>query len=223
MKLRTAALSCVALTFLGGTLPAAAADGKWTLGLSGGTYGVGPELAYRLGSHAGLRASAGYFSVDQGEELDDIDYDGEIDLNSIGAALDLYPFGGGFRVSLGARINNNEINLEGRPSTNVEIGNVTYTPAQVGSLTGKVTTDSFAPTLAIGYGGKLAEGFTMGFELGVMFQGSPKIEDLRATNGTLASNPLFLANLAEEERRMEEDAEDFKYWPVLQLQFLYRF
>ena len=55
-----------------------------------------------------------------------------------------------------------------------------------------------------------------------MMQGSPEIEDLRTT-GSLASNSAFLAQLAIEEQRMEDDAEDFKLWPIIQLHFLYRF
>jgi hypothetical protein len=51
---------------------------------------------------------------------------------------------------------------------------------------GTVTTDDFAPQLTIGYGGTLAKGFTLGAEIGVLWQGQPQIDDLRAT-GLLAS------------------------------------
>lgn len=223
MRERTTTIACIAAMTLGAALPATAAEGQWTLGLSGGTLGAGPEVAYRFGTHLGVRANAGFFSISRSEELDDVDYDGDIDLNSFGAMLDWYPMGGGFRVSLGARANNTEIDIKGTPTTNVEIGSTTYTPAQIGTLTGTITTDDFAPALTLGYGGTLAEGFTFGFELGVLFQGSPEIENLRSTNGLLSTNPVVLANLRQEELRIEEDAEDYEYWPVLQLHFLYRF
>jgi hypothetical protein len=136
--------------------------------------------------------------------------------------LDLYPFGGGFRLSAGLRNNKNRIDLAGTPTTNVEIGEITYTPAQVGTLSGTVHTKKSAPTFSLGYGGKLAKGFTFGFELGVMMQGSPKIENLTAT-GTLASNQAFQQQLALEEQRAEDDADDFKLWPVIQIGLAYRF
>jgi hypothetical protein len=202
--------------------PALAADGQWSLGLSGGTLGAGPEIAYRYGEHVGVRANAGFFSYDRSEELDDIDFNGDLRLNSFGLMADWFPFGGGFRLSAGARANNNEIRLDAQPTTGVQIGNVTYSPAQVGRLTGTITTDSFAPTLTLGYGGKIADGFTLGFELGLMLQGSPAVEDLTAT-GLLANDPTFRANLEQERRQIEADADDFKLWPVLQLHLIYRF
>ncbi len=206
------------------TLPAAAEEGRVTVGVSGGTYGIGPELAYRFNEHVGLRASGGFFTFNDSEEIDDIDYDSKLKLKSVGAALDWFPAGGGFRVSVGGRANNNKIQLKGAPTTNVEIGDITYTPAQAGTLTGTVKgAHSFAPTLTLGYGGKLAPGFTVGFELGVMAQGSPKIRNLQSTGGTLSSNAAFLAELEQERQKAEDDVDDFKLWPVLQLGFLYRF
>jgi hypothetical protein len=204
-------------------LPAAAADGRLTVGVSAGTYGIGPELAYRANTHVGMRLSGGFFSRSQSLDADDIDYDARLKLNSIGVALDLYPFRGGFRVSAGGRINNNRIGLLGNPKSSVEIGDVMYTPAQVGTLAGTVQGKRFAPTLTIGYGGKLAPGFVMGFELGVMTQGAPQIDQLRSTGGTLSTNQAFLSELEKERRSAEDDIDSFRLWPVIQLHLLYRF
>jgi hypothetical protein len=216
----TALLATTALC----ALPAAAEEGRVTVGISGGTYGIGPELAYRFNEHVGLRASGGFLTHNDSEDIDDIDYDSKLKLKSVGAALDWFPAGGGFRVSVGGRANNNKIHLRGTPNTNVEIGDITYTPAQAGTLTGTVEgAHSFAPTLTLGYGGKLAPGFTLGFELGVMAQGSPKIRNLQSTGGTLSSNAAFLAELEQERQQAEDDVDNFKLWPVLQLGFLYRF
>jgi hypothetical protein len=212
------------LALLSCALPAAAEDGHWTLGVSGGTLGIGPELAYRFNEHVGLRANMGQYSYDlEEEELDDIEYDGEIDLDSMGLMLDWYPGGGGFRVSIGGRINNNEILLEGRPIGFVEIGDEVYPGAALGTINGVVVGDDFAPALTIGYGGKLAPGFTVGFELGVIMQGSPQIENLRVSNPTFNNDPDFRAELRREEAIMEEDISDFEFWPVIQLHLLYRF
>jgi hypothetical protein len=170
----------------------------------------------------GIRLSGGFFDLDDEDELDDVVYEADLKLSSIGATLDWYPAGGGFRVSAGARINNNRIALLGAPTSTVEIGDVEYSPTEVGALSGTIKTRNIAPVLSLGYGGKLAPGFTLGFELGVVMQGSPKLENLSAS-GTLGSNSAFLAQLAEEERRIEEDARDFKLWPIIQLQLMYRF
>ena len=202
--------------------PAMAQDSRWTVGVTGGTIGVGPHVAFRPSPHFGVRANAGFLSVSRDEEVDDINYDGELDLNSYGAMLDWFPLGGGLRISLGGRVNNTEIDLVGRPTTNVTVGNTTYTPQQIGTLRGTVTTDDFAPMLTIGYGGTLAEGFTIGAELGVLFQGEPEIGDLRGT-GLLASTTQFQADIEREEREIEDDLSDYDLWPILQIEFLYRF
>jgi len=55
-----------------------------------------------------------------------------------------------------------------------------------------------------------------------MLQGSPKIDNLQAT-GSLASNQAFLTQLAIEEQQAEDDADDFKMWPILQISLSYRF
>jgi hypothetical protein len=201
---------------------AIAQQSRWSMGLSGGTLGIGPQVAFRPNAHFGVRANAGFLSVSRDQEVDDIDYDGELDLNSYGAMLDWFPTGGGLRISLGGRVNNTEIELVGRPTTSVTVGNTTYTPQQIGTLSGTVTTDDFAPLLTIGYGGTLAEGFTIGAEIGVLWQGEPEIGDLRST-GLLASTPQLQADIEREEREIEDDLSDYDMWPILQVEFLYRF
>ena len=201
---------------------ALAQQGGWSLGLTGGTLGVGPEVAYRLNQHFGARANAGFLSVSRDEEVDDIEYDGDLDLNSFGAMLDWYPIGGGLRISVGARANNNEIGLVGAPTTNVTIGGTTYSPQQAGTLRGTVNVDDFTPALTIGYGGTLAKGFTLGAELGVLWQGEPTINNLRAT-GLLAGTNQFQADIEREEQRIEDELDDYDLWPILQVEFLYRF
>lgn len=222
-SLRVFVVTCsMGVALAGMAAPAAAAEGSVAVGVSAGTLGVGPELSFRFNEHVGVRLGGSFFDYEDDDELDDVEYEADLKLNSIGATLDWYPAGGGFRVSAGARINNNKIGLLGTPTGTVEIGDVEYTPAEVGSLSGTIKTKSIAPVFSIGYGGKLAPGFTLGFELGVYMQGSPRLESLTAS-GTLGSNSAFLTQLAEEERRIEEDADDYKLWPIIQLQLMYRF
>jgi hypothetical protein len=218
VSIRAAVVALLAL----GAVPAMAAEGgQWHVGVGGGTLGISPEVGYRFGSHAGVRVNGGFFDVDRDEEIDDIDYDASLKLNSMGVMADWYPFGGSFRLSAGARSNSNKLDLLATPTTSQEIGDETYTPEQIGTLTGGVRFKDFAPALTLGWGGKFGKGFTVGFEAGVLFQGSPKLS-LAANGGLLANDPTFLAELEKERREAEEDA-DFKLWPVLQLNFAWRF
>jgi len=212
------ALACGAAT----AYAADRSEGTWTLGVTGGTLGIGPEIAYRPGKYFGMRANAGFFSYNRDETVDQISYNGRLKLNSVGVAADWYPLGGGFRISAGARNNSNKIDLNGTPSSSVTVGNNVYTPAQIGTLSGTVKGDYFAPMLSLGYGGTFAKGFTLGAELGVMFQGSPKVSDYHAT-GLLASDPNFQADVQRERARVEDKVHSYQYWPIAQVQLLYRF
>jgi hypothetical protein len=203
-------------------LPAAAQESQWGFGITGGTLGVGPQLVYRANPYFGLRANAAFLSVSRDEEVDDIEYDGDLDLRSFGAMLDWYPVGGGLRVSFGGRINDTEVDLVASPASSVTVGGSTYTPEQVGSLRGVVSVDDFAPALTIGYGGSLGRGFTFGAEIGVLWQGAAKIDNLRA-DGPLAAFPQLQADIEREEQRIEDELDEYELWPIAQLEFQYRF
>jgi hypothetical protein len=222
---RAAAIAGVMLAGLGYAAGAAAAeeqqDSQFRIGVSAGTLGISPEIGWRS-KHVGVRANGGFFEYDRNENIDDIDYDGTLKLNSFGGLVDIYPFGGSFRLSVGARSNSNKVDLLATPTAPVEIGDVTYSPAQIGNLSGHVEFKKFSPTASIGWGGKLRDGFTIGFELGVISQGSPKI-DLVSSGGTLSNNATFLAELEQERLQAEDDASDFKFWPIVQLHLMYRF
>ena len=220
---KAAACALLAAAMFQSAGASAAEGGNWSAGVSGGTLGISPEVGYRFNRAFGLRANGGFFNYDRSEEIDDIEYDGTLKLNSVGVLADVYPFGGSFRISAGARSNDNRINLlvdEG--SINVGEDDETYTQAEFGTLRGRVDFKKMAPTLTLGWGGKLKSGFTVGFEAGVILQGSPRVA-LTSQGGSLSSDPTFLAELEEERAQAQDDADDFKLWPILQLHFKYRF
>jgi hypothetical protein len=214
-----ALMAAVAMFGAGG---AAAADGgNWSIGVSGGTLGISPEIGYRFNSHVGLRANGGFFDYERSDEVEGNEFDGTLKLNSFGAMADFYPFGGSFRISAGVRSNSNKIELVGDDDS-YEIGDFTFTSAEVGTLRGEADFKNMAPTASLGWGGTLARGFSFGFEIGLMMQGAPRLS-LTSTGGTQSSNGAFQAELAQERAEMEEDIEDYKFWPVIQLHFKYRF
>jgi hypothetical protein len=204
--------------------PAMAQDDAsgFTVGVTGGTLGVGPEVGFRASPMFGVRASASFLDVSRDFDIDDINYNGKVKLESYGAMLDLYPFKGGFRFSGGFRIDKNRVNLTATPTTSVTVGDVTYTPAQIGTLSGQVDADEFVPVLTVGYAGGLTRGLKFGIDAGVMFQGKPEAQNLVAT-GTLATNAAFLAELEKERQKVNRDMEDYKFYPVVQVSIFYAF
>lgn len=219
MKVKTLAAATALLV----AMPAYAQSpgGGLHVGVTGGTLGIGPEVGYRARSF-GIRGSATFLGLSREIEADDVEYDGDLRLRSFGGTVDLYPFGGGFRVSAGARINRNRIDLEATPTTAVQIGDQTFTPAEVGVLTGRVDANRFAPLVTLGWGGGLTPGLKFGIDAGAMFQGSPRVSELRAT-GSFANDPIFQAALERERREIEGDIDRFKVYPVLQLSIAYLF
>ncbi|MGI9485362.1 MAG: hypothetical protein ACR2RF_05665 [Geminicoccaceae bacterium] len=187
------------------------------------TLGLGLEAGARLNESFGLRFGGNWFSLDADREIDDVDYDAEATLASLGALVDYHPFKGGFRLSGGLRFNFNEADLTGRPNEDVEIGDVVFDADDVGTLDGDVSFDVLAPYLGVGYGAALLDGsLSIGFDLGVMYQGKADV-NLDAEDGLLEGDPVLEAELAAEEEDVENDLEDFQFYPVIGLAVVYRF
>jgi hypothetical protein len=209
--------------------PALAADedsgSGLSVGVTGGTLGLGLEAGYRFSDRLGVRASAVSYTHDEAVDSDGFDIDGKARLKSMGAALDFYPFGGSFRLSAGLRSNKNRFSGVASPSgSTVEVGGDIYTDAQVGDLTGSARFKKTAPTLSVGWGGKFQSGLHFGIDLGVVLQGSPKLA--ASSNGTLAADPTFQDNLDDQLAEWQQDVDDekySKYWPIMQLHLAYRF
>lgn len=195
--------------------------GSASVGITGGTLGIGPEVDYRVSDLVAIRANGTFLSASHDVDSDDISYNGKLKLSSVGAMLDFYPTQSGFRLSAGARASSNKVRLRATPTGDVEVGDVVYTPAEVGVLSGDVKANSLAPTLTLGWSGGAARGVSFGFEAGGMFHGSPKVRNLKAT-GLLATDPDFQEQLAIESRELEDDI-DYKIYPIVQVSLGYRF
>ncbi|HTQ37127.1 MAG TPA: hypothetical protein VMH77_08830 [Steroidobacteraceae bacterium] len=193
-----------------------------SVGVLGGLNGLGVELGYRFNERFGLHGETGNYSYDQSADNSDFDIDGKIKLNSIGVLGDFYPFGGSFRISAGLRSNHNKFEGVATPASGtVKVGDDTYTAAQVGTLTGDAKFKKASPTVTLGWAGKYKTGLEFGFDLGVVAQGSPKLNV--TSNGTYANNATFQQDLDQKVAEWQDDVKDYKLWPVIQLHLLYRF
>jgi len=211
------------------SVPAIAADedsgSGLSVGVTGGTLGLGLEAGFRFSSRLGVRANAVSFNREKAVDSDGFDIDGKAKLKSLGANLDFYPFGGSFRLSAGLRSNKNRFSgVASSSGPTVELGGDIYTADQVGDLTGSASFRKTAPTLSLGWGGKFESGLHVGIDLGVVLQGSPKLA--ASSNGTLASDPTFQDNLDDQLAEWQQKVDDekySKYWPIMQLHVSYRF
>ncbi len=188
-----------------------------------GTLGVGGEITTRVLLNVNSRIGFNQSDLDFDREIEDVDYDVDVDLRSFSALLDWHVFLDSFRVSVGALVNKNEIYMDARSATAVEIGGVMYTPAEAGVLKGSVDWDDIAPYFGIGWGDALdsSKRFGLTFDIGVAYIRSPNVN--LTANGTLSADPAFRASLARERRDIEKELGAFKYYPVISAGLFFRF
>lgn len=190
--------------------------------LTVGSLGVGPEFTFRPSRVVGVRANATWLGLNRTFGVNDIDYRGALKLASYGLTADLYPFKNGLRLSAGLRVNRNRVKVNATPTAPVSVGQLTFTPAQIGTLAGTVTTADLAPVFTLGYTTGKARGLNFAIDGGVMLQGTPRMTDLTA-NGTLSADPAFQAQLADEQTQVNARIDQYKVYPVLQLSVGYGF
>ncbi len=188
-----------------------------TLGFGVGVgFGMTPLLGVRVTGHTGS------YSRDLHEQS--IDYNGKLKLNNGGTILDLYPLASGFRLSGGVFANNDKIDLASKPGGTITVNGVPYPTAAVGTVTGDVKFNKTSPYAGIGWGGKPSgRGFGFTFDLGVLYQGSPKLRvQANPTNPALVP-PSFYTNLETERAKTENDIKNYKYYPVIGVGFSFGF
>ncbi|MCH4151176.1 MAG: hypothetical protein LKF30_04405 [Sphingobium sp.] len=225
-----AALWATAVISLSSVANAQDTDARLKLGITAGTLGIGPEVSYRISERLGVRGNATFLSISRDIDSDDITYDGKVKLQSGGVMLDVYPFGGGFRVSGGLRINGNKARGIASPNsgTSYTINGTTYSATDIGTLRADTDIKNVAPALTLGYGGGLSNGLVFGVEAGALFQGSVKIKPLTITGVCAGASPpptcaTLTADLDAERRSVNDDIDGYKVYPILQLSVGYRF
>ncbi len=186
------------------------------------TLGLGAEVGYRINDYVGVRGGVNAFSFSRTLDIEDITYDGDLTLKSFGAMADLYPFRGGFHVTGGLRLNYNEADLTGTPSgAFYNVNGTNYPTAAVGRLEGEVDFRRVAPYLGLGWKGSLfSPNLHVGADLGVMFQGKADVS-LRATNATVGA--LLASDIEQARQDIEDEVEDYRFYPVLSVSIGYRF
>ena len=165
--------------------------------LIGGDIGwdILPTLSARLGYSGG--------SVNYDVDTTDVRYNGKLKLSNVSGLIDFSPFGP-FRVTAGLMGGGNKIDVTG-------------TPAAGGSLHGTVKPgNQAAPYLGFGYGNVAGAGVNFYFDIGVMFQGSPKVTLTADCTGLSGAQCTQLQNTAAtEKQRLQDKLDVYKYYPVV--------
>ncbi|MCK4820110.1 hypothetical protein KA005_30370 [bacterium] len=198
-------------------------SGKYAIAAKGSTLGLGGEFTTGITSNVNARVGINMLDLDFEMELDDIEYDLGIDFSSYSALVDWYVFDGSFRLSGGIISMDHELNLDAKLTVDEDIGDNTYTPDEIGTLSGSIEINQVAPYVGIGWGNPLTHSRRWGFtcDFGVAFTDSPDVT--LSANGTMSSNPAFRADMEKERKEIEDDLDSYKFYPVIALSLFYRF
>ena len=186
-----------------------------------GMLGLGIEYAYPLSDRLAVRGGLYGSSFSFDDTRSEIQYDFEVDWDSISIALDYHPRKGPFRLTVGVLPNDNELSATGIASRNVTIGDTTYTPSEAGTLQAEIGFDAVAPFVGLGWDWSRGKRFGVALDLGVLSQGSPRVS--LSADGTLFGDPLFEAELAEEEVELEHSLRNLDLYPFAILGVVFRF
>jgi len=191
------------------------------MALKASTLGVGLEAQKTFTDSFGGRIGINYFTYDYDGTKDDIDYNLDLNLLSVSALLDWHPFQGSFRISGGALYNGNDIDLDAKTAATYQIGGITYDASDIGNLTGNVDFNDVAPYLGIGWDTTFGKSRKFGFllELGAIYQGTPKVD----LSTSVAASQALQNDLQAEEDSLQEDLDNFEYYPVLAVGLNYRY
>jgi hypothetical protein len=230
-------LHCGCIGALLGLL-AAPAHALPSIALSGeiGTLGLGAQAGFKLMPWVNVRGSVQGLQFNHAISKDNTDYDGSFRLLSYGALLDVYPFTRGPRLSVGIFGNGNRLDIDAGCATSCTANDLTIEGANA-SLAGSVRFASSAPYAGLGWGNAMAGGpFFFSADLGVMFQGSPKVSlgasgTATVTDGSgnsrsdvnLAADPQVQSQVEAEQSNLAGQLHSYSYYPVLMLSAGWRF
>lgn len=192
-------------------------------GVGVGTTGLHVEGQFQVSERLVLRGAYETLNYERDQDIDDINYSGEIDSSVFGAFVQYHPAASAWFVTGGALLGGRELGLDAEPTTSVTVGDTIFTPDQVGRLEGEADLGGFAPVLGAGWDNTF-QGTGFGFRVmaGVAFGQEPDVS-LTSVGGSLSSDPVLQAELQEEEARLREDSEALRYYPILQVALTYRF
>ena len=204
--------------------------------------GAGIETAMRVSHRSNVRAGFNMISYDRTFDKDGISYAGQLQFKTVEAHYDFFPWAGRFHISPGvlAYIGDPITATASAPANqSFSLGGYTYysDPANPAHGTGKINFNRAAPTITVGWGNlasrKEGSRFTVPFEIGAAFQGSPKATLNLAGNVCVdapgvncvnaATDPTVQSNIIAEQNKVNNSMSFFKVYPIISIGVGYKF
>ena len=215
--------------------------GKLGVGVKVSLLGGGVEMATPVTHRSNVRAGFNIFSYSRNFDKDGISYAGQIGFKTIEAHYDIFPFAGRFHISPGV------LTYIGDPVTanasvpanqSFSLGDQSYYSDSARPVTGKgkINFNRAAPMFTVGWGNLVSRResshFSVPFEIGVAFQGSPKASLNLAGNvcdspgfncRSAATDPGVQQQVVAEQTKINNSMSFFKVYPIISVGFGYKF
>lgn len=187
-----------------------------------GTEGVGVGYGFGLNPYVGARADVNGFALSRSFDAGQLHYDGKARFVHGGVYADVFPFPSTvtFRLSVGAIVGDDRVNLVGRPQgTTYTFNGTTYNVAGQ-TVNGRIKMPAVRPYIGIGFGHapKGEPGWSMAFDAGVTY-GRPKVE-LDVPNAVVSVVGQALVD--EQRQALQDKADKLKFYPIVKVGVTYR-
>lgn len=194
------------------------------IGVMGGTTGIGGEVVGKVHDRFNVRVGGTYFGYSMSHTIEDdkvdVGFDADMQVQTVSALVDYYPFKNGFHLSTGLMLNGIKAEGIGQPlnpyTFTLNNKERTLSTERMGSLSAEMQYgNDLVPYLGIGFGNAVKEGRRLGFlfELGALYTNSPQL-NMTGTN--------MLEKTATQDKDLEAGLEDFKWFPSLNLGLTYK-
>ncbi len=226
---------------------------EFALGGGIGSLGIQLQAATNLSRHFNLRGTGNVFSYSRNFTSNGLSANAKLNLASAGAAVDIYPFRVGFRISPGVLFYNQNqltaaVTVPGGSS--FKLSGITYYSANTDAGTGAtpvngsgtlgLNTNKAAFTVTTGWGNMIPRHghFSVPFELGVAVIGAPTVNvnlggwacldqaQTQCSNLADPTNPIAVAiqgNLATQEAKWTSDLKPLNTYPIVSIGVAYSF
>lgn len=226
---------------------------KVSFGVGASPLGIQLTSTTNLAPHFNLRATGNFFNYSTSFTTSGITANAKLDMKSAGAAVDIYPFHRGFRISPGVLFfNSNGANASANVpgGTSFTLNDQTYYSANANSRTGatpitgnavlNLHTTNPAFTITTGWGNTLPRNshWSFPFEVGVALTGAPSLNvnlggwacydraQTLCTDISSKTDPIALqiqSNLRTQVAKWTSDIEPLKTYPIASFGVAYRF
>jgi hypothetical protein len=209
------------------------------IGVKISTLGAGIETAVPLAAKANLRGGVNFFQYNRAIINDGIHYAGQLQFRSGEAHLDFYPFGG-FHVSPGVLFyNGNQLtaNATVPGGQNFTLNGTAYQSSTTDPVTGTGKLDfvKVSPSIMMGFGNLIPRSgrhYSFLFEFGGAYQGSARValnltgsvcDPASPTICKSTSDPTVQANVLAQQKKIRNDINPYRFFPVVSIGFGFNF